>query len=64
MTDSPGEDGVAGDHQVVDTQGYQGAVVGRHTGRAQDLEIEIGFIFVFQRISRVPHDLEIEIVFI
>ena len=52
MTDCPGEDGVAGDHQVVDTQGYQGAVVGRHTGRAQDLEIEIRVIFVFQRIER------------
>ena len=42
MTDSPGEDGVAGHHQVVDTQGHQETVVARHAGRDQDLEIEIG----------------------
>ena len=44
VADSPGQDGVAGDHQVVDAQRYEGAVVGRHTGRAQDLEIEMVFI--------------------
>ena len=33
----PGEDGVAGDHQVVDGEGDQGAVVGGDTRRAQDL---------------------------
>ena len=37
MTDCPGEDGVAGDHQVVDGEGDQGAVVGGDTRRAQDL---------------------------
>ena len=39
MTDCPGEDGVAGDHQVVDGQGDQGAVVGGHAGRPEDLEV-------------------------
>ena len=39
VTDGPGQDGVAGHHQVVDTQRYQGAVVGRHTGRPQDLAV-------------------------
>ena len=39
MADGPGEDGVAGDHQVVDAEGYQGAVVRGHTGRAQDLPV-------------------------
>ena len=33
----PGEDGVAGDHQVVDGERDQGAVVGGDTRRAQDL---------------------------
>ena len=37
MADSPGEDGVAGDHQVVDGERDQGAVVGGDTRRAQDL---------------------------
>ena len=46
VTDSPGEDRVAGHHQVVDTQSYQGAVVGRHTGRAQDLKIEMENFFI------------------
>ena len=40
MTDGPGKDRVAGYHQVVDGQGDQGAVVGGHTGGAQDLEHE------------------------
>ena len=39
MTDCPGEDGVAGDHQVVDGQGDQGAVIGGHAGRPEDLEL-------------------------
>ena len=39
VADSPGQDGVAGDDQVVDAQRYEGAVVGRHAGRAQDLAV-------------------------
>ena len=39
VADRPGEGGVAGDHQVVDGEGDQGAVVGGDTSRAQDLEI-------------------------
>ena len=39
MAHGPGEDGVAGDHQVVDGEGDQGAVVGGDTGGAKDLEI-------------------------
>ena len=38
MTDCPGQDGVAGDHQVVNGERNQGAVVGGHAGRPQDLE--------------------------
>ena len=36
----PGEDGVAGDHQVVDGEGDQGAVVGGDTRRSQDLFVK------------------------
>ena len=36
----PGEDGVAGDHKVVDGEGNQGAVVGGDTRRAQDLFVK------------------------
>ena len=36
----PGEDGVAGDHQVVDGEGDQGAVIGGDTRRAQDLFVK------------------------
>ena len=36
----PGKDGVAGDHQVVDGEGDQGAVVGGDTRRAQDLFVK------------------------
>ena len=39
VTDSPGQDWVAGHHQVVDAEGYQGAVVRGHTRRAQDLPV-------------------------
>ena len=37
--DCPGEDRVAGDHQVVDGEGDEGAVVGGDAGRAQDLSV-------------------------
>ena len=39
VADGPWEDWVAGDHQVVDGEGDEGAVVGGDTGGAQDLEI-------------------------
>ena len=52
MTDGPWEDGVAGYHQVVDGQGDQGAVVGGHTGGAQDLEHGNMNVQIFVRPSR------------
>ena len=52
MTDGPGKDRVAGYHQVVDGQGDQGAVVGGHTGGAQDLEHGNMNVQIFVRPSR------------
>ena len=52
MTDGPGKDRVAGYHQVVDGQGDQGAVVGGHTRRAQDLEHGNMNVQIFVRPSR------------
>ena len=53
MTDSPGEDGVAGDHQVVDGQRDQGAVVGGHTGCPQDLNNHAITLLLMLRMSYV-----------